>query len=1458
MAHSGKTMTFATDLVPQEDNIYSLGAGNPQKRWKIFGEVQPLSTKTYDAPLYNSSSGANYYQTFATVIPVDYNAIWIAHYRITITADGHSDYTEICDVSISGRSNTYYSYKIYNSIVTYSIYQHMLLNSNSASNNLHELGYRMASSYGATDVSKVVKVELLEQINCTVTLLDNLKLYTSATPSGYTWRGFNATSNGLQETGDINDTGLYIYSNGFKGKAGSNKVYRYCLFARTGDGTYESFVMQDNTRATTKTANPHGFVPDGKIYWNSGNSTYSEGTLNISAYEQYHVIDYLYSFNFNNTFLPDYCETYVVYTYNEDDGLLYLDTTQWLAAALPTTADGKIYQRIGSKYYTGTSNYYQGSLLLNNPYYEYRDGEIRFWSATHLSSITGADDLKAIEALSGTSGLLKKTAANTWTLDTSNYVTSSGITSVTIGATSPVQSSTSTAQSDSSASTTISLKDAYGDTKNPYGSKTKNYVLAAPSNANGAPSFRTLVAADIPNLSWNKITSDKPAYTTRWPTWDEVTSKPVLPTGNARIFYGTCSDAAAAKTVTCDAYDSLQDGDILFVNFSAVNTGAVGSITLNVNGTGARNVKYLNNGSDPANIPGAGYIRAATYMFRYKQGTSSTNSYWIIDIQYDSNSNTYDRTYVNNNKKARVAITAGSICVGDSTGYAGIDNGVTFDITYPILYSPNSISAGSYRADLYIYIPSITSTVNTTGLTHVANGILYMTGTLSGNTFTCNSKTLTYTQPTSEDGIIYIPVAINTNATSQSLYFFGGTAKMFWYKNGAFRPYVNDAATVNGHTVATDVPSNAVFTDTTYTFDGTYNASSNKAATVSTVTNAINALDGTITGSGSTTKTITALSQTNGKVSATFSDIAFPVTSVAGLSGAITASNLTETLGLSKALRFVGVTTTDMTGGTATNHTYTGKPAGISDYTPAVGDVVINSTKQDEWVCTAVSGTTYTWERLGSDTSYKIVQSAVADPTAASTTSTTFIDTISQNANGVISATKKTLPTASTNVAGIIKIGTASTDAMAGDTTVTNVSYIATTDNYEYPILMKNSTGSTTTAAGARFASGTNQQVTINPSTGTISTRRLVINNSASNGTVPDLVFSRTSWSYINIPDNDAAVLAIGRSTGDNASQKLIIQGDGVVRPGSDNTQVLGKSTRRWKEVHGVNFYGTFNGTATYSQGLAKWAISNSDLNNFVSNGALRYSWEGGNNNFNSKPTDVNAFGVIAMKTATNWTGQLLMSTDSEPGLYWRTNLTAETPSYGSWTPLASGNGGVYYGTCATAADVVEKVVVCKHYHTLKAGDIIVVTFTNSNTQAQPTLNVNNTGAVSVKMAYSGGIVDLGSTSQLRFTCTFIYDGTYWLIINQQNAIQLATSDGNLNWRSVLLSDSNSINENFTPTANTLGRTYAAHNVKYQPSTGTLRAPIMKTPKVQIEYDHVNKAHIEWNDTDSSIDFIFD
>jgi len=68
-------------------------------------------------------------------------------------------------------------------------------------------------------------------------------------------------------------------------------------------------------------------------------------------------------------------------------------------------------------------------------------------------------------------------------------------------------------------------------------------------------------------------------------------------------------------------------------------------------------------------------------------------------------------------------------------------------------------------------------------------------------------------------------------------------------------------------------------TNTTYNFNGTYNASSNPAATVKTVTNAIEALDVTAI-EGAKSKTITSISETDGKISATYEDIGSLNTSV--------------------------------------------------------------------------------------------------------------------------------------------------------------------------------------------------------------------------------------------------------------------------------------------------------------------------------------------------------------------------------------------------------------------------------------------------------------------------------------------------------------------------------------------------------------------------------------------------
>ena len=62
---------------------------------------------------------------------------------------------------------------------------------------------------------------------------------------------------------------------------------------------------------------------------------------------------------------------------------------------------------------------------------------------------------------------------------------------------------------------TIALASGYGDTQNPYASKTANNFLAAPNGSNGAPTFRAIVAADIPTLNQNTTGSAATLTTAR-------------------------------------------------------------------------------------------------------------------------------------------------------------------------------------------------------------------------------------------------------------------------------------------------------------------------------------------------------------------------------------------------------------------------------------------------------------------------------------------------------------------------------------------------------------------------------------------------------------------------------------------------------------------------------------------------------------------------------------------------------------------------------------------------------------------------------------------------------------------------------------------------------------------------------------------------------------------------------
>ena len=88
-----------------------------------------------------------------------------------------------------------------------------------------------------------------------------------------------------------------------------------------------------------------------------------------------------------------------------------------------------------------------------------------------------------------------------------------------------------------------------------------------------------------------------------------------------------------------------------------------------------------------------------------------------------------------------------------------------------------------------------------------------------------------------------------------------------------------------------------------------------------------------------------------------------------------------------------------------------------------------------------------------------------------------------------------------------------------------------------------------------------------------------------------------------------------------------------------------------------------------------------------------------------------------------------------------------------------------HFGTCSTAAGTAAKVVSCTGF-TLASGAKITVKFTITNTAANPTLNVNNTGAKAIM--YRGAAISAGYLAANR-VYTFIYDGTDYELIGDIN-----------------------------------------------------------------------------------------
>lgn len=146
--------------------------------------------------------------------------------------------------------------------------------------------------------------------------------------------------------------------------------------------------------------------------------------------------------------------------------------------------------------------------------------------------------------------------------------------------------------------------------------------------------------------------------------------------------------------------------------------------------------------------------------------------------------------------------------------------------------------------------------------------------------------------------------------------------------------------------------------------------------------------------------------------------------------------------------------------------------------------------------------------------------------------------------------------------------------------------------------------------------------------------------------------------------------------------------------------------------------------------------------------------------------------------------------------------------------------GSTLYGTCDTAAATAAKVVTCAAFNTLETGVTIHVKFTNSNTVANPTLNVNSTGAKSI---YRYGTTVPGTSAVTSWyagaVVSFTYDGSAWQMndhIPDTNTNTTYSAGAGLSLSSTTFNHSNSVTAGTAGTSSaTSGSTLAVPYITY-------------------------------------------
>ena len=409
------------------------------------------------------------------------------------------------------------------------------------------------------------------------------------------------------------------------------------------------------------------------------------------------------------------------------------------------------------------------------------------------------------------------------------------------------------------------------------------------------------------------------------------------------------------------------------------------------------------------------------------------------------------------------------------------------------------------------------------------------------------------------------------------------------------------------------------------------------------------------------------------------------------------------------------------------------------------------------WKDTSTTPVTAVWQT--SEGNYKLKQTAKTDPTASGTT-ITAIDTISQNENGDITATKKTIRSASTSQTGVVQL------AGSIGATVSSENNKAASEKAVRDAINALDSNATST-------DGTNVQVKVTTKDGKISEVNITTDNTENkNNKVTSWSSTTTDTNYPSeklVKDSlDGKADKVSSATaGDiatlDANGNLVDGGTSIANAHVAKADQLNTA----RNIDGVSFNGTSNihhyGECSTAAATAAKEVTLADSMGFTLAKGSKVYVKFTNANAAASPTlNVNGTGAkniyrYGSTAPSSSASESWISGSVVPLMYDGSAWQIVGWLNNTYSNLTLGQG---YGTCSTAEATAAKVVTLSDYN-LAIGGIVAVKFTYGLC-ASATMNINSKGAKSIFIHGAAVTATTAKEVLAGDIAYFIYDGTQY------------------------------------------------------------------------------------------------